>query len=203
MGGGEGGRWGAVVGGGGWWDGSLKEGGAPVSACLPCMLLQVGWCSGAQLVQGALLRGSGPGLGFEGLPLACPQHHDTIRPQPSPATHPPTHPRAGEMRQAYLEKAEGQKMKQKARERMQPKMGKLDIDYQVGGKHSTLEHLYCIVGSCAVLSWVPPCGPHADRRYLSPPPLHPVPHPFYPGAARRLLQVPDPPQADGGGRDVL
>jgi splicing factor 3B subunit 2 len=35
------------------------------------------------------------------------------------------------MRQAYLEKAEGQKMKQKARERMQPKMGKLDIDYQV------------------------------------------------------------------------
>ena len=39
---------------------------------------------------------------------------------------------AGEMRQAYLEKAESQKMKQKARERMQPKMGKLDIDYQVG-----------------------------------------------------------------------
>ncbi|KAL4431297.1 hypothetical protein ABPG75_006553 [Micractinium tetrahymenae] len=37
----------------------------------------------------------------------------------------------GEMRQAYLEKAESQKMKQKARERMQPKMGKLDIDYQV------------------------------------------------------------------------
>lgn len=42
-------------------------------------------------------------------------------------------PPAGEMRQAYLEKAESQKMKQKARERMQPKMGKLDIDYQVGG----------------------------------------------------------------------
>jgi hypothetical protein len=37
----------------------------------------------------------------------------------------------GEMRQAYLEKAESQKMKQKGRERMQPKMGKLDIDYQV------------------------------------------------------------------------
>ncbi|KAL4438493.1 hypothetical protein ABPG77_000141 [Micractinium sp. CCAP 211/92] len=37
----------------------------------------------------------------------------------------------GEMRQAYLEKVESQKMKQKARERMQPKMGKLDIDYQV------------------------------------------------------------------------
>lgn len=36
------------------------------------------------------------------------------------------------MRQAYLEKADSQKMKQKARERMQPKMGKLDIDYQVG-----------------------------------------------------------------------
>ena len=43
---------------------------------------------------------------------------------------------AGEMRQAYLEKVESQKMKQKARERMQPKMGKLDIDYQVrmGGR---------------------------------------------------------------------
>ncbi|KAL6784438.1 hypothetical protein ACKKBF_B01795 [Auxenochlorella protothecoides x Auxenochlorella symbiontica] len=37
----------------------------------------------------------------------------------------------GEMRQAYLEKAETQKLKSKARERMQPKMGKLDIDYQV------------------------------------------------------------------------
>ncbi|KAI7836288.1 hypothetical protein COHA_009837 [Chlorella ohadii] len=37
----------------------------------------------------------------------------------------------GEMRQAYLEKVDSQKMKQKARERMQPKMGKLDIDYQV------------------------------------------------------------------------
>ena len=39
----------------------------------------------------------------------------------------------GEMRQAYLEKAETQKLKQKARERMQPKMGKLDIDYQARG----------------------------------------------------------------------
>eukprot|EP00887_Chlorella_sp_A99_P008170 scaffold12.g8170.t1 len=36
-----------------------------------------------------------------------------------------------ESRPAYLEKAESQKLKQKARERMQPKMGKLDIDYQV------------------------------------------------------------------------
>lgn len=51
---------------------------------------------------------------------------------PCPISHPPKPlcP-AGEMRQAYLEKAESQKMKQKARERMQPKMGKLDIDYQV------------------------------------------------------------------------
>lgn len=43
----------------------------------------------------------------------------------------PIHGLAGEMRQAYLEKAETQKLKSKARERMQPKMGKLDIDYQV------------------------------------------------------------------------
>ena len=50
----------------------------------------------------------------------------------SSCTYPPVLPwLVGEMRQAYLEKVESQKMKQKARERMQPKMGKLDIDYQV------------------------------------------------------------------------
>lgn len=37
----------------------------------------------------------------------------------------------GEMRQAYLEKAEDQKLKSKGRDRMTPKMGKLDIDYQI------------------------------------------------------------------------
>jgi len=37
----------------------------------------------------------------------------------------------GEMRQAYLEKAEAQNIKSKGRARMQPKMGKLDIDYQI------------------------------------------------------------------------
>lgn len=36
-----------------------------------------------------------------------------------------------EMRQAYLEKAESQTIKQKGRERMRPGMGKLDIDYQI------------------------------------------------------------------------
>jgi splicing factor 3B subunit 2 len=33
--------------------------------------------------------------------------------------------------QAYQEKEDSKKLKQKQRERMQPKMGKLDIDYQV------------------------------------------------------------------------
>ena len=33
--------------------------------------------------------------------------------------------------QAYIEKEDGKKLKQKQRERMQPKMGKMDIDYQV------------------------------------------------------------------------
>ena len=37
----------------------------------------------------------------------------------------------GEMRQAYLEKADSKSMKSKGRERMAPKMGKLDIDYQI------------------------------------------------------------------------
>jgi splicing factor 3B subunit 2 len=36
-----------------------------------------------------------------------------------------------DMRTAVLEKEESQKLKQKARERVQPKMGKIDIDYQV------------------------------------------------------------------------
>lgn len=33
--------------------------------------------------------------------------------------------------QAYQEKEDSKKMKQKQREKMQPKMGKMDIDYQV------------------------------------------------------------------------
>lgn len=36
-----------------------------------------------------------------------------------------------EMRQAYIEKEDSKKLKQKQRERMQPKTGKMDIDYQV------------------------------------------------------------------------
>lgn len=36
-----------------------------------------------------------------------------------------------EIRQASLQKAEEKTLKQKQRERMQPKMGKIDIDYQV------------------------------------------------------------------------
>eukprot|EP00873_Tetraselmis_striata_P035015 jgi/Tetstr1/455279/TSEL_042115.t1 len=36
-----------------------------------------------------------------------------------------------EMRQAYQEKEDQKKLKQKQRDRMQPKMGKMDIDYQV------------------------------------------------------------------------
>lgn len=51
----------------------------------------------------------------------------------------------GEMRQSYLEKQEQTKLKQKARERMAPKMGKLDIDYQVlydaFFRHQTKPHL--------------------------------------------------------------
>lgn len=37
----------------------------------------------------------------------------------------------GEMRQAYNDKAEAQNLKSKGRERTQPKMGKLDIDYRI------------------------------------------------------------------------
>ncbi|KAL3134731.1 hypothetical protein ABBQ32_007731 [Trebouxia sp. C0010 RCD-2024] len=51
----------------------------------------------------------------------------------------------GQMRQAYQEKEENKKLKQKQRDRMQPKVGKLDIDYQVLHdaffKHQTKPHL--------------------------------------------------------------
>lgn len=33
--------------------------------------------------------------------------------------------------QAYIEKEDSKKLKQKQREKVQPKMGKMDIDYQV------------------------------------------------------------------------
>lgn len=33
--------------------------------------------------------------------------------------------------QAYIDKEDSKKLKQKQREKMQPKMGKMDIDYQV------------------------------------------------------------------------
>lgn len=36
------------------------------------------------------------------------------------------------MREAYVEKEAAKQMKQKQRERMAPKMGRMDIDYQVG-----------------------------------------------------------------------
>jgi ribonuclease HII len=45
--------------------------------------------------------------------------------------------------QAYIEKEDSKKLKQKQRERMQPKMGKMDIDYQV----SLLFTLCCLIRS--------------------------------------------------------
>lgn len=41
----------------------------------------------------------------------------------------------GDMRQAYQEKEDAKKLKQKQREKMAPKMGRMDIDYQVGATH--------------------------------------------------------------------
>lgn len=70
------------------------------------------------------------------------------------------------MRQAYLEKADSQKMKQKARERMQPKMGKLDIDYQVWrwakwGEPALLENHVCTLPALAAAAW----GSAVQRRH--------------------------------------
>lgn len=41
--------------------------------------------------------------------------------------------------QAYIEKEDSKKLKQKQRERMQPKMGKMDIDYQVLSSFQLME----------------------------------------------------------------
>ncbi len=53
-----------------------------------------------------------------------PHHHTHTH------THPP-HTGIGEMRQAYHAKEDDKKLKQRMRDRMQPKMGKLDIDYGI------------------------------------------------------------------------
>jgi ribonuclease HII len=47
------------------------------------------------------------------------------------------------IRQAYIEKEDSKKLKQKQREKMQPKMGKMDIDYQV----CFTEHLLMLLQS--------------------------------------------------------
>lgn len=57
--------------------------------------------------------------------LTTPHRPYHTRCVPTPAASYCTH------LQTYLEKEGDKKMKQKARDRMQPKMGKLDIDYQV------------------------------------------------------------------------
>jgi len=44
---------------------------------------------------------------------------------------------------AYIEKEDSKKLKQKQREKMQPKMGKMDIDYQV----CFTDHLFMLLGS--------------------------------------------------------
>lgn len=53
--------------------------------------------------------------------------------------------------QAYIEKEDSKKLKQKQRERMQPKMGKMDIDYQVLfylEYHMKFYHLQLLLNDC-------------------------------------------------------
>ena len=77
------------------------------------------------------------------------------------------------MRQAYLEKADSQKMKQKARERMQPKMGKLDIDYQArpggwGGGCVPARHLRARPPVCLLqLGALPSCATWTERNAVA------------------------------------
>lgn len=46
--------------------------------------------------------------------------------------------------QAYIEKEDSKKLKQKQRERMQPKMGKMDIDYQVSLYYKSSPKIFAI-----------------------------------------------------------
>lgn len=55
----------------------------------------------------------------------------------------------GTMFQAYIEKEDSKKLKQKQREKVQPKMGKMDIDYQVMCQSSAdmllpLHGIFCV-----------------------------------------------------------
>ena len=54
--------------------------------------------------------------------------------------------------QAYIEKEDSKKLKQKQRERMQPKMGKMDIDYQVCRIISYIYHIYLTGGGTMLVS---------------------------------------------------
>lgn len=47
--------------------------------------------------------------------------------------------------QAYIEKEDSKKLKQKQRERMQPKMGKMDIDYQVSSSYQLTNRTFPFV----------------------------------------------------------
>nr|XP_011460254.1 PREDICTED: splicing factor 3B subunit 2 isoform X2 [Fragaria vesca subsp. vesca] len=83
------------------------------------------WCQKRKFLQvrdslGAAVATMEPGLGKRGIEKQPFQLPDFIA-----ATG------IEKIRQAYIEKEDSKKLKQKQRERMQPKMGKMDIDYQV------------------------------------------------------------------------
>lgn len=48
------------------------------------------------------------------------------------------------MRQAYHEKEDNKKLKQKAKEKMRPRMGRLDIDYTVRKKRFAKDSRFCL-----------------------------------------------------------
>ncbi|GMP74745.1 hypothetical protein CsSME_00032070 [Camellia sinensis var. sinensis] len=75
------------------------------------------WCQKRKFLQGSGCDNHGGKRGIEKQPFQLP---DFIA-----ATG------IEKIRQAYIEKEDSKKLKQKQRERMQPKMGKMDIDYQV------------------------------------------------------------------------
>ncbi|KAI3795831.1 hypothetical protein L1987_38491 [Smallanthus sonchifolius] len=78
------------------------------------------WCQKRKFLQGPTETILEPGQGKRGIEKQPFQLPDFIA-----ATG------IQKIRQAYIEKEDNKKLKQKQRERMQPKMGKMDIDYQI------------------------------------------------------------------------
>jgi len=74
----------------------------------------------------------------------------TVPPSPPSVCVPPPPKGITEMRNAYMEKEEAKKLKQKQRDRMSAKTGKMDIAYEVRSDLHTLVHTLLACSECTL-----------------------------------------------------